>query len=152
MAGKKEILTVRADMTGIRALLAQLNELPKQASQDVRVAAGVIAEKLVPAAKRGAITHGGPQGKLLAPTIKVVRDRVPSLQAGGTKRVGSNKVYAYKVLYGSEFGSTVYKQFHHGHTTDGYWFFPLIRTEDPMIEREMSTAIEAIIARFNSEG
>lgn len=151
MAKPKQSLTVKADITGLRLLLNQLKDLPKEANQELRETAGTIAENLVPAARRGATSQGGPQGKLLAPTIKVVRDRVPSLEAGGTKKVGRNNVYAYKVLYGSEFGSTVYTQFHHGHTTEGYWLFPLIRTEDPMIQREMEAAIARIVAKF-SEG
>jgi hypothetical protein len=148
----KSTLTIKVNITGVRTTLAQLNSLPKEANQEMRERAGVIAEKLATSARRGAAVFGGPQGPLLVPTIKVVRDRVPVVQAGGSSRIGRRRVQAFKLLFGVEFGSNFYNQFHGPHTSEGFFLFPLVRTERPMVEREFNAAAQAIIDKFNQGG
>lgn len=145
----KRALTVKLHIAGADEVIRALNRLPKEANVAMRDAAGRIAQRLVPAVKAAAGSDTSPQSALLAATVKVARDRFPAIQAGGTRRLGSRRAPAWKLLFGSEFGSNRYTQFgkHHQGTT-GSWFFPVVEAEQDTIAKEWSEAADQVIRAF----
>lgn len=162
----KTSLTVKVQIEGLRETLKAFNDMPKDASNELRDASLKLAQLLAAKAKVDATLHGGPQGKLLAPTVKARRDRVPVVEAGGTTKVGRNKVPAYGVLFGSVFGMDQRSgwygsaRYRHGigeqyrpHQGAGasYWFFPVIEQSAPEISAAWNKAANEIVRKF-SEG
>lgn len=146
----KSGLTITLEIDGVRETLAAFRDLPKQATDKLRDAAGQIADDLLPAVRSAARSDRSPQSALVASTVKVRRDRIPVLVAGGTKRLGVNRAPAYKLLFGSEFGSVQYDQFHKLHQgQEGSWFFPVIEAEAARISAAWNAAADAIIREFN---
>jgi hypothetical protein len=144
----KKTLTISMNVTGIRETLAAFNGLPKEASNELRDAAKELAELLAVDARAAAIAEGA-QAALMASTVKAARDRVPVVQAGGTKRVGSRRAPAWRLLFGSEFGSNRFEQFPRSHQgSDGIWFFPVIEQNAGPIARRWNEAADNILTAF----
>lgn len=164
MAGSS--LTVKIQIDGVRETLAAFKALPKNANAELRDASQKLATVLAAKAKIDAVSHGGPQGVLIAPTIKAAKDRVPVVQAGGTRKVGRNRVPVYGVLFGSVFGyhgrsgwfaaqrfrGNVRRQFRPHRGQAAYWFFPLIESEAPRISREWNAAADEVVRKFSEGG
>lgn len=146
----KTAFTVTVNAPGMRATLAAFRALPKEASDELRTAALELSELLAGKA-RAAAGGDSAQAALMAPTVRVVRDRVPAVQIGGSKRVGRHRVPAWKILFGAEFGSHRLPQFR-PFTKSGYFFFPLIETEQGAIAREWQQAADRVIGRFTAGG
>lgn len=148
MARKKTGLTVQVRIDGLRQVLAALNQLPKDADAEIRATARELADRLaVEAARAGRLE--GRQAALVATTVKAGRDRVPVITAGGPKRLGRNRAPAYKLLFGSEFGSNFYEQFGKPHLSGGsYWFFDTVEREQGEISKAWLDAADEIITRF----
>jgi hypothetical protein len=149
---RKTSLVVTVRIEGVRETLAAYRRLPKEASQALRKRSGELAETLAGRARAAALSDAAPQSPLLAKTVRARRDRVPSIVAGGARRVGRRKVPAWKVLFGSEFGSNTYKQFGRRHSGRvGHWFFPVAeRNADDVIAAWRRAADD--IARSFSAG
>lgn len=146
----KSSLTITLEIEGVRETLQAFRDLPKDAADKLRDAAGQIAGDLLPKVQSAARSDRSPQSALVASTAKVRRDRIPVLVAGGTKRLGVNRAPAYKLLFGSEFGSVQYDQFHKMHQgQEGSWFFPVIEEEAKRISDAWNAAADAIIQEFN---
>jgi len=144
-------LVVGLEIDGLRETLAAFRRLPKDASAELRDAAQKIAEVIATAAKGAAVVDVSPQARLMAPTITTRRDRVPVVQAGGSRKVGRAGAPAYKLLFGSEFGSNRYRQFHRPHQgRKGAWFFATVEKNQGKIEREWLAAADEIIERFTA--
>lgn len=142
----KNAFTVRITAVGLRETLAAFRALPKDASAELRDAAQEISRLVASVAKSSA---GDPQSQAVAATVRPVRDRVPAVQAGGSQRITSQGIPAYRLLFGSEFGAegrygwyaaskyggSAGRQFS-GHTgTAGRWFFPSVeRTNVPAMK------------------
>lgn len=146
MSARKTSITVTVQLAGLREGLAKFRTLPKEAADELRDASGSIATALVAFAQIAARTQGR-QASLMAPTVKVVRDRVPAIQAGGAKRVGRRRVPAYELLGGSEFGSNRFRQFR-PFRADGYWFFPVADNQRDYADRQWGRAVERIVSKF----
>lgn len=161
---KKTGLTVNLRIEGARQVLASFRDLPKEATVALRDASQKIAAGLVPDIKAAAESDSSPQSRLLASTVKVRRDRVPSVQAGGSTRLGRHKAPAYSMLWGSEFGMTQrsgwyarprydgetglqYGKRHQG--TTGSWFFPTVEAKEGEIGRGWLAAADEIVHQFN---
>lgn len=160
MAGKTAF-TVNVHIDGVRETLDAFRKLPKDANAELRVASIRLAEVVAAKAHTAAVVEGG-VAALMAPTVKAVRDRVPVVQAGGTRRVGRNRVPAWQVLFVGEFGMngrsgwyaagrfagspTPQHKPHRG--TAGYWFFPTVEASAPQISREWNAAADRIIDAF----
>lgn len=143
---KKLIVSVQID--GVRETLAKFRDLPKDASEELRVQAGKLAESMLSKVKAAAARDRSPQSRIVAATAKVKRDRVPVLEVGGTKRIGRNKQPAFKLTMGAEFGSRL-KQFHKPHQgRTGSWFFPVVEKESAEIGRQWSEAADRIVRKF----
>ena len=151
MAKRALVITMRQE--GVRETLTAFRGVPKEANNALRDAAGRIAQRFATTAAAAGAAEGS-QAALVAKTVKVGRDRVPVVTAGGTKRLGSRKAPAWKLLFGAEFGSNRFTQFPRTHTgTEGIWFFPTIEREAPAIIKEWREAADEVLRAFTkSEG
>jgi hypothetical protein len=151
MAGKALVINVKID--GLRETMRAFRGLPKDASAELRDAAGEIADDMV-GWIRNAAENDSAQSALMAGTVKVVRDRVPAITVGGSTRVGRNRAPAYKILFGANFGSRSMRQFRPwaGQGQD-YFIFSNIEGHAKEIEARWLDAADKIIDRWvHSEG
>jgi hypothetical protein len=140
----KRTLTI----SGLQETLRALNKLPKDASNELRAAALELSKKLASAAATAGFAEGS-QAALVATTVKAARDRVPVVTAGGTKRLGRNRKPAYKLVFGSEFGSDYYPQFKPHLGRGSYWFYQTIEDNQVEIAAEWMEAADEIIRKFS---
>lgn len=141
-------LTIAIRIDGMAETLNAFRALPKAASDELREASLDLSRKLALSAKAAGIAEGE-QAALVARTVKANRDRVPSVTAGGSRRVGSRKAPAWRLLFGAEFGSNRYRQFPRLHTgRAGIWFFPTIEREATSIAHGWQTAARGIVRSF----
>lgn len=145
----KKDLTVKVRIDGLRETIAALSRLPKDANDEIRAAATALAKDMaVVAAAAGRVE--GRQAALVAVTVKAGRDRVPVVNAGGTRRLGSNRAPAYKLLFGSEFGANFYKQYRPHVGSGSYWFFQTIDDQQAEISAAWLAAADEIIEKFGA--
>lgn len=135
----RRVLTVTIRVTGMRELIRATSKWPEDAQKEIQDAsariAGVVAERIRAAASTNA------QSALIAPSVRVMKSNAPIIQAGGSGRVGRNRVPAYKVLFGSEFGSNALSQFR-AFNASGYWFFVTVDASADYIGQKYSAAIQ----------
>lgn len=149
----KTAFTMRIQAEGLTETLSAFRKLPKDATKALRDGTLEISQKLAAKARQAAMSDFAPQSKLVAPTVKAVKDRVPAIQAGGAKRVGRHRVPAYKVLFGSEFGANRYPQFHRSHQgQEGAWFFPIVEANQAQVMAQWRKAADDIIDEFTAGG
>ena len=147
MAGKA--LNVRIQIDGADQLLRAFRELPKDATEELRVKSLEISQWMAKQATSAGRAEGR-QAALVAGTVKARRDRVPVVIAGGAKRLGRNKAPAGKLLFGSEFGSNRLKQYKRHIGRGSYWFFKSVEDNQADIEKKWLEAAVEIIERFHS--
>lgn len=161
----KTALTVNVRIDGARETLAAFRQMGKDAEGKLRDAAQSIADSLAASAQAAARAEGG-QAALMAPTVKAIRDRVPVVQVGGTRRVGRRRAPAYGLLFGSEFGmnrrsgwyaasryrSSIGAQFKPHRGIRGYWFFPLVESEQDRIAAAWTRAADELVREFGRGG
>jgi hypothetical protein len=146
---RPSILRTDVRIDGVREVLRALNRLPKEANKQLREASFGISEMVAGDIRSAAAADASPQTKLVAPTVRPRRDRVAAVAAGGSRRVGRRRVPAYKVLFGSEFGSDAYRQFGRPHAgRKGHWFFPQAEQQQDKVAREWFKAADRIIRWF----
>lgn len=142
-------ITLKVKIDGVVETLQAFRDLPKQANDRLRERSAELASTLGLEVKAAARTDRSPQAALVAQTVRVRRDRVPVLVAGGTKALGVNRAPAYKLLFGSEFGSVQYRQFDKAHRgNQGSWFFPVVEREAAQISAAWNAAADEIIRDF----
>lgn len=163
----KETLTLRIHASGVRETLAAFRALPKQADAQLRDASQDIADAMARAARTGSRIDA--QSAAVGKTVKVVRDRVPAVQVGGSAVVTSSGARAYQLLFGSEFGArgrfgwfahpryadSPGRQFKPHQGTDGRWFFPAVEGQVPAAIARWSKAADEIVefwAAFGGSG
>ena len=170
MAGKQ----LGIEVPDLKETLRALNQLPKAASVAMREESHKIAADEVPRLQ-SAGRSGSRQAQLVAPHIRVKRDRVPAILAGGTKNVTpSRKVYrsttnltksgrgklvkpkASQIFFGAEFGGG-YKhsksgkprgstaQFPPHRGKQGYWFWPQLRRDQQRMILAYGSAIDRVL-------
>lgn len=96
----------RIVVDGLRPLLRLMSDLPKETQAEIRVKAQRIVEPVAAEARRNASSA---QQRLVAPSIRAVKDRVPKIKAGGSKTLASTtprrrKPKAGDVFFGANFG------------------------------------------------
>jgi len=162
----KTSLTVNLSIEGVRETLRAFSQMPKDASDALRDASLALAQELATAARADGMANGGPQGRLVAQTVKAKRDRVPVVEAGGTRRLGRHRTPAYGLLFGSIFGMTRrsgwYASPRYGTATgrqyrphggqSAYWFFPVIEQNTAEISRRWNEAADEVVRRFSEGG
>ncbi|ALL74280.1 hypothetical protein AD006_01185 [Pseudonocardia sp. EC080610-09] len=140
-------VTIKIRIDGLNETIRAFKELPPDANNELRDRTKSIAEKLAVKVKAAASADSG-QSALIAPTVKAKRDRVPVIEAGGAKRVGRNRKPAYKVLFGSEFGSDQLKQYRPWVGQDSYWFFTTVESQQAEISQQWNQAADDILQRW----
>lgn len=137
----RKTLTVTIRITGLRETIRAFKQWPDDAIVEIRAAsfsiAGFVATKIKASARLNA------QSALIAPTVRAQKDRLPVVVAGGNRRVGRNKVPAYKVLFGAEFGAVTLAQFR-AFNSAGYFFFVTVKENLDYIDREYGEAIDEV--------
>lgn len=137
-------------VSGARETLAAIRKLPKDTVKELRVASKELAGKLAEKAAEAGRAEGS-QAAVVARTVRAGLDKVPVVQAGGAKRIGSRRAPAWTLLFGSEFGSDQYTQFPRSHQgRQGIWFFPTVEENSAEIAREWRQAADRVIAAFNA--
>lgn len=160
-----QALTVSISTSGVRATLRAFAKLPKEANEQLRDRSESLAKDLARDVAAAALMRGG-QAALMASTVKANRDRVPSITAGGSKRVGRHKVSAWRLLFASEFGqnrrsgwyaapqyrTSTGRQYAPHIGRHSYWFFSTVELHEAEIAREWNEAADAIIRAFARGG
>jgi hypothetical protein len=158
-------LTVNIHIAGARQTLAAISRLPKDASGELRRRTLALSESLARDVRTAAVAEGD-QAALMAPTVRANRDRVPSVSAGGAKRVGRNRVPAWRLLFASEFGMNIRSGWYHAakyatstgrqykpHLGRGsYWFFRAVEQHEPEIARTWTRVADDILRAFSRGG
>jgi hypothetical protein len=142
-------ITVRIE--GGRETLAAFRRLPREASTALRERSLELAKALAGRVQSSA-TGDSPQSALMATTVKAKRDRIPVIEAGGTTRVGSSRVPAYKVLFGSEFGARTLPQYRPHVGRGSYWMFRTVEDNEAMIAAGWLRAADDIVRAFGEGG
>jgi len=145
MAKKSLVITLRLE--GAREVLAAFRAMPKDASTELRAASLKLAQSLAPKVAAAGRTEGK-QAALLAKTVRAQRDRVPVIVVGGTRRLGSNRKPAFKLLFGSEFGANFYRQFRPHLGAGSYWIFKTVDDNQATISKEWNKAADTVIRKF----
>lgn len=161
----RRTLTVRMHISGVRETLRALDVLPKNASEALRDASLKLAEKLAVLAAADFRANGGPQGSLLAGTVKAKRDRVPVIEAGGTARVGRNRSPAWGLVFASVFGmnrrsgwfaspryGTAENRQYRPHEGGAYAFFPVVDQNAAAIAAQWNAAADRVVREFAEGG
>jgi hypothetical protein len=150
MARQKTGLTINVSIVGLQETLRALRNLPKDATVEMREAAQKLSTDLAKEVAAAGRAEGS-QAALVSTTVKAMKDRVPVIQAGGAKKLGRNKKPAYKLLFGSEFGSNYYEQFGKPHIgNDSYWFFKTVDENQVEISAAWLEAADEIINKFST--
>lgn len=161
----KTALTVTVRIDGLRETLQAFREMPKDANDELRDRSRELAQVLADRARAAGQAEGG-QAALVAGTVKAARDRVPVVQAGGTRKLGRHKAPAWGLLFASEFGMTRrsgwYASPRYGRSTarqyqphqgqQGIWFFPTVEGAQTEISRQWNQAADAIVRKFSDGG
>lgn len=141
-------LNVNLQITGVRETLAAFRKLPKDASAELRERSLKLSELLANRASTAGKSSDA-QSAAVTATVKARKDRVPSVQVGGSSRITSSRVPAWKILFGSEFGSSL-PQFRPHRGKAGYWFFPTVDATRGQIDREWNQAADEIVRKFTA--
>lgn len=118
--------TVAIDTTDVIPLLKALNQVSAEvrvnANRRLREAAGECSRGLVVELGAAAARSATPQAALVARTLRVSSDRVPKVQVGGSRKVGSRKTPAGLLVWGSERGGRNFAASSGG----AYWIAPTV--------------------------
>ncbi|GAB3812084.1 hypothetical protein [Kribbella italica] len=148
-------IVVKVRIDGARETLAAFRKLPKEASAELRDANQKISEDMAEKIRTAARSSDA-QSALVAQGIKARRDRVPTVQAGGKKRVGRNRKPLDKVLLGANFGARFLNQFRRQtggfQGSEDYWFFSTVEREEPRIAKEWTDAADRVLSQWGRGG
>lgn len=132
------------EVEGLRPLLSAMNKLPKDMNGRLRDASQEIATDEA-AAIQAAGRSSDAQSRLVAPTVRARRDRVPAIVGGGAKRLAAEgRPKAMVIFFGAEFGGRKRKttqQFRPHKGKQGYWFWPTLRRDE---DRMVGTWLDAV--------
>jgi hypothetical protein len=152
----KQIVKIEIKDSDILDILRTFKKMDKIASEDLRKVAGELSQEIATAiqgaaANAEALGGNARQATAIASTIKVNRDRVPSISIGGSKAVTSSGAPAGAILFGAEFGSRKYKQFPRRRPKDpgtkgnqGYFIFPTLKYMQPRIKQKCVDGVDKI--------
>jgi hypothetical protein len=135
------------EIIGLNALLRTFRTYPKELSTELRARSQRIAEPIAAEARDRATS---PQQKLVAPSIRAVRDRIPVVKVGGGTTLKSStprrrQPKAGQVYFGADFGSSL-PQFP-GKTKGGRMIFKAVKGQRNNIADEYLGAVEDIFGK-----
>ena len=160
---------VGIEVPDLKKTLATLTKLPGEATAAMRDASQQIAAVEGDRLRSAGMSSGVILAKLVAGVIRAKRDRVPSIAAGGTKKVApSRKIYrsttnrtktgrgklvkpsAGDIFFGAEFGGRRRKttqQFRPHRGRKGYWFWPQLRADEARMISAYDEAVTDVLGR-----
>jgi hypothetical protein len=144
----KTALTVNVKITGLRETLRAFRELPKEANDALRDRSTELARTMATRVA-AAGQSDSPQSAAVASTVKARRDRVPVIEAGGTQAVTSSRVPAWKILFGSEFGARIWRQFRPHVGKGSYWIWRTVERNQAEISEAWNKAADDIAVAFS---
>jgi hypothetical protein len=147
VSGNSGSLSVSVHVDGVHEVLAAFERLPNQADRELRDASWDLARALAGRAAAAGRAEGH-QAALMADTVQAIRGVVPAVVAGGSARVGRRRTSAWKLLFGSEFGSTTLRQFKPHLGQGSYWFLVTVSREETRIAAAWQHAADEIADRF----
>jgi hypothetical protein len=159
------IITVRID--GAKETIRAFNALPKNVNRELRDRTKELATIMAQSAKDAGIRQGR-QAALVARSVKVQRDRVPAVVAGGgSPPLGRHGAPPSALLFGSEFGMNVasgwfhqsrffkdwsHFQYHEHTGQTGAWFFPTVERMAPEIGEAWNKVADDIVRSLVAGG
>lgn len=141
-------MAMNIKVTGLKSTLKALKKLPEQFQSDVMDASWEISQEVAVALRAKARSQSNMTG-LEAPTIVTGEALMPMVTIGGSSMVGKHAVAAYKILFGSEFGSNKYHQFKPVNAA-GYWIYPTVTAMQETFVDKWQEAAGTAIAGFIS--
>ena len=156
--------SVAVTVQGLRPLLRELNTMGPEANTELRDTSQRVADQLARDIRRRAHTD---QEDALVPSVRVRRDRIPKVQAGGARRAavtrptrgrkkGSRSVQRRPasglLVFGVEFGASRSWRFPRPRNADGYWMFRAYRNLMPWMFDEWTACLERVLARGGRHG
>lgn len=127
-----------------------LRRLPGEAEDLLKIRTKKVAESLA-AKVRAAAVADSRQSALMAPTVQPKKGSTyPTLEAGGTSSVGRNHKPAYKILFGSEFGSHKLKQYRPHKGNASYWFFKTVDENQADTNREWQKVADEVVRLWSA--
>jgi|SRR6185369_11979751 len=142
-------LSINVHITGVTETLAAFRRLPRDASDALREGSLALAEALA-VKVRAAAESDSAQSALMGPTVKARRDRIPTIEAGGSTRVASSRVPAYKILFGSEFGARTLPQYRPHVGRGSYWMFKAVEDNEAQVAAAWLKVADDIVRRFTA--
>lgn len=136
---------------GVRETQAAFRRLPKAARDALKHRTQELSGDLAASAATAARGHSR-QYAMLAGLIRAYRGTTPAVGGGGARRVGRNRVPAYKVLFGAEFGSNRLLQFRPHRGREGYVIFPTVEREQARVLAAWQAAAADVAADFTRDG
>lgn len=163
MAQQRTSLTIPIRIEGVRETLAAFREMPKEASNALRDRSQELA-RTVADRVRAAGEAEGRQAAALAKTVKAMRDRVPVIQVGGTRKIGRQGEPAWGLVFASEFGMNARSGWYAGpeyndgvgmasqykphRGQQGYWIFPTVERSEREISEAWHQVADDILREF----
>jgi hypothetical protein len=158
-------LTIHIRIDGVRETIRAFNEMGRDANRDLRTETFKISDDLA-VKLRVAAGADGNQSRLMVPTIKARKDRVPSVEAGGSKRVGRHGKPAGALIFASEFGMSSRsgwygrrryrgspgRQWHPHRGAASYWFFETVEDQTDNIQRRWLAVCDRLIRKWGAGG
>ena len=136
---------------GIDEVRRSFRRVPKDVKKTLRERTKELSEVLAESARQAGMADSA-QTALVAPLVKARKGETPYIAGGGSKRVGRNRVPAYKVIFGNEFGSDRLKQFRPHRGRKGYWLFPTVEREKDEITKAWLDVADDVIKDFVKGG
>lgn len=153
MARQKTSLGANVRVEGADETIRKFKQLSKDAKNEIKERTKKLAETLAGKARSAGMSDFAPQSKLVAPTVRAVKGTSPSIVVGGSKKVGKRGTPAYKVLFGSEFGSNTYTQFGRPHSgREGNWFFPVVEDNKRDVVKAWDDIVDEVADEFTQGG
>jgi hypothetical protein len=147
------VVEAHVKIHGVADMKAAFRRLPKEASKSLKEHTSVLAEDLAQLIHNSA-TGSSRQAAAVAKTVKARKDRFVAVQAGGNRRVtsqrrvssGQGPTKAYMLLFGANFGASQLNQFrsHRGAGTDDYFFFSTVEENTPRIDSAWGQVVDDV--------
>lgn len=142
-------MSIQVKITGLKATQKALAKLPANFQSAVMDASWAISQEVAVALRAAARAQSAMTG-LEAPTVVTGESLMPIITIGGSSKVGKKAVAAYKILFGSEYGSHAYHQFKPVKST-GYWINPTVTSMEPEFITRWQAAADSAIEAFETD-
>lgn len=136
---------------GLNEVLRALRALPKEAADELKQASGQIADRtMAPAWRNAALYYAGPWGQVIADSVRVKKDRLPSVNIGYAKRALSGGASSTMVRYPADKGNAgkagarMPKAF-----GDGSDWISKVRAYQPEAVQTWAKAVDHIVGKWS---